>query len=35
MDYNNDPSTSFADIQEVFRITESLLTLRLRGVEHK
>lgn len=30
MDYNNDPTTTFADIQEVLRITESLLTLRLR-----
>lgn len=30
MDYNNDPATTFADIQEVFRITESLLTLRLK-----
>lgn len=30
MDYNNDPTTTFADIQEVFRITESLLTLRLK-----
>ena len=31
MDYNNDPTTTFADIQEVFRITESLMTLRLKG----
>jgi len=31
MDYNNDPTTTFADIQEVFRITESLITLRLKG----
>lgn len=31
MDYNNDPATTFADIQEVFRITESLVTLRLKG----
>jgi hypothetical protein len=31
MDYNNDPATTFADIQEVFRITESLITLRLKG----
>ena len=31
MDYNNDPTTSFADIQEVLRITESLITLRLKG----
>jgi hypothetical protein len=30
MDYNNDPATTFADIQEVFRITESLMTLRLK-----
>jgi quercetin dioxygenase-like cupin family protein len=33
MDYNNDPSTSFADIQEVLRITESLISLRLQGGE--
>ena len=31
MDYNNDPATTFADIQEVFRITESLMTLRLKA----
>jgi hypothetical protein len=31
MDYNNDPTTTFADIQEVFRITESLITLRLKS----
>jgi hypothetical protein len=31
MRYNNDPTTTFADIQEVFRITESLITLRLKG----
>ncbi len=31
MDYNNDPTTSFADVQEVFRITESLISLRLKG----
>ncbi len=31
MDYNNDPTTSFADIQEVLRITESLISLRLKG----
>jgi hypothetical protein len=30
MDYNNDPTTTFDDIQEVFRITESLLALRLK-----
>ena len=35
MDYNNDPRTSFADIQEVFRITESLITLRLGAGESK
>jgi hypothetical protein len=28
MDYNNDPATTFADIQEVFSITEKLLALR-------
>ncbi|HET7064129.1 MAG TPA: hypothetical protein VFI49_07600 [Rudaea sp.] len=33
MDYNNDPATTFADIQEIFRITESLMTLRLKGNE--
>jgi len=31
MNYNNDPSTTFADIQEVLRITESLITLRLKA----
>jgi hypothetical protein len=31
MNYNNDPTTTFADIQEVLRITESLITLRLKG----
>lgn len=31
MDYNNDPTTTFADIQEVFRITERIITLRLKG----
>jgi hypothetical protein len=31
MDYNNDPTTTFADIQEVFRITESLIALRLKS----
>jgi hypothetical protein len=30
MNYNNDPPTTFADIQEVLRITESLITLRLK-----
>ncbi len=31
MDYNNDPATTFADIQEVLRITESLIALRLKA----
>ena len=31
MDYNNDTSTSFADVQEVLRITQSLIALRLKG----
>jgi hypothetical protein len=31
MDYNNDPTTSFADIQDVLRVTESLIRLRLKG----
>jgi hypothetical protein len=31
MDYNNDPRTTFADIQEVFHITESLIALRLKA----
>ncbi len=31
MGYNNDPTTTFADIQEVFRITESLIGLRLKA----
>ena len=31
MNYNNDPTTTFADIQDVLRITESLITLRLRA----
>ena len=35
MDYNNDPTTSFADTQEVLRITESLISLRLKGGEQK
>ena len=34
MNYNNDPTTTFADIQEVLRITESLITLRLKGSSH-
>jgi len=31
MNYNNDPTTTFADIQEVLRITESLIALRLKA----
>ena len=31
MNYNNDPTTTFADIQEVLRITESLMRLRLKA----
>jgi hypothetical protein len=31
MGYNNDPTTTFADIQEVLRITESLIALRLKA----
>ena len=31
MNYNNDPATTFADIHEVLRITESLITLRLKA----
>ena len=31
MNYNNDPTTTFADIQEVLNITEGLITLRLRA----
>ena len=33
MNYNNDPRTSFADIQEVFNIVERLIALRLRTDE--
>ena len=31
MNYNNDQTTTFVDIQEVLRITESLITLRLKA----
>jgi hypothetical protein len=31
MNYNNDPATTFADVQEVLRITESLISLRLKA----
>jgi hypothetical protein len=31
MDYNNDPTTTFADIQEVLRISQSLIALRLKA----
>jgi hypothetical protein len=30
MNYNNDPTTTFADIQEVFNIVERLIALRLK-----
>jgi hypothetical protein len=35
MGYNNDPTTTFDDIQEVFRITESLIALRLKANSSK
>ena len=35
MNYNNDPTTTFADIQEVLRITESLIMLRLKANSSK
>ena len=31
MNYNNDRTTTFSDIQEVLRITESLISLRLKA----
>jgi hypothetical protein len=31
MDYNNDPSTSFADVQKVFRLLEERIARRLAG----
>ncbi len=31
MDYNNDPTTTFADVQEVLSITESLIALRRKS----
>ena len=31
MNYNNDPTTTFADVQEVLHITESLIKLRLKA----
>jgi hypothetical protein len=31
MDYNNDPSTALADIQEVLTIAKSLINLRIRS----
>ena len=31
MDYNNDPTTTFNDIQEVLRLTENLIALRLKA----
>ena len=33
MDYNNDPLTTFADVQEVLRVAESLIRLRLKANE--
>lgn len=32
MDYNNDPKTTFADIQNVFRLIEQRINQRLREV---
>jgi hypothetical protein len=32
MDYNNDPTTTFVDIQEVFSIVERLIALRLKAL---
>jgi hypothetical protein len=29
MDYNNDPTTTFADIQKFFRLLEDRITMRL------
>jgi len=34
MNYNNDRTTTFSDIQEVLRITESLISLRLKTNGH-
>jgi len=31
MNYNNDPTTTFADVQEVLRVVEWLITMRLKG----
>lgn len=31
MDYNNDPTTSFADVRDVLRIAEDIFTLRLKA----
>jgi hypothetical protein len=31
MNYNNDPTTTFEDIQEVLRVVEWIITLRLKG----
>jgi hypothetical protein len=35
MNYNNDPKTTYADIQEVLRITKSLISLRLKAGSFK
>jgi hypothetical protein len=34
MNYNNDPTTTFADVQEVLRVVEWLITMRLKGGSH-
>jgi hypothetical protein len=34
MDYNNDPTTTFADIQKFFRLLEERVTRRLREESH-
>jgi len=31
MGYNNDPTTTFSDVQEILRIVESIFTMRLRA----
>ena len=35
MDYNNDPSTTFADIQRVFKLTEARISKRLNERNHQ
>jgi hypothetical protein len=34
MDYNNDPTTTYADIQKFFRVLEDRVTKRLREEDH-